>query len=159
MLVGMERLEKQVFVVTGGKGAIGSAVVGAFEAAGARAIVAGLPEVDVLDAAAAERLVTAVLAREGRLDGVIHTVGGFAMAPVHEAKLAGHRRDHRARGAALARGAPARAPRLPAALTLRRPQRRRSNAVTYPAATLISGTIAEPSQRSKVPPVASASSP
>jgi NADP-dependent 3-hydroxy acid dehydrogenase YdfG len=87
MLPGMDRLDGQVFVVTGGKGAIGGAVVSAFEASGARAIVAGLPEVDVLDAASAERLVSDVLAREGRLDGVIHTVGGFAMARVHEARL------------------------------------------------------------------------
>jgi NADP-dependent 3-hydroxy acid dehydrogenase YdfG len=83
----MERLDGQVFVVTGGKGAIGRSVVTALSAAGARAIVAGLPEVDVLDAGGAERLVKDVLAREGRLDGVVHTVGSFAMGKVHEAKV------------------------------------------------------------------------
>jgi len=88
----MEALDGQVFVVTGGKGAIGRAVVAALDAAGARTQVADRPEVDVLDPAAAERLVSEVLAREGRLDGVIHTVGGFGMAKVHEAPLADYDR-------------------------------------------------------------------
>jgi NADP-dependent 3-hydroxy acid dehydrogenase YdfG len=88
----MEALAGQVYVVTGGKGAIGSAVVKAFDAAGARAIVADRPAVDVLDAQGAEALVREVIAREGRLDGVIHTVGGFGMAKVHEAALADYDR-------------------------------------------------------------------
>jgi NADP-dependent 3-hydroxy acid dehydrogenase YdfG len=88
----MEALDGQVFVVTGGNGAIGRAVVAAFDAAGARTLVADRPEIDVLDAPAVERLVAGVLAREGRLDGVIHTVGGFAMAKVHEAALADYDR-------------------------------------------------------------------
>ncbi len=88
----MEPLDSQVYVVTGGKGAIGRAVVAAFEAAGARAVVADLPEVNLVEASGAERLVQDVLAREGRLDGVVHTVGGFAMGKVHEAPLADYER-------------------------------------------------------------------
>jgi NADP-dependent 3-hydroxy acid dehydrogenase YdfG len=88
----MEKLDGQVYVVTGGKGAIGSAIVAAFGAAGARAVVADLPEVNVLDAASAERLVQGVLEREGRLDGLVHTVGAFAMGKLHEVPLADYER-------------------------------------------------------------------
>jgi NADP-dependent 3-hydroxy acid dehydrogenase YdfG len=88
----MERLDSQVYVVTGGKGAIGRAVVTALADAGARVVVADLPEVNLLEAQGAEALVRDVLAREGRLDGVVHTVGGFAMGKVHEAPLADYDR-------------------------------------------------------------------
>jgi NADP-dependent 3-hydroxy acid dehydrogenase YdfG len=88
----MEALAGQVYVITGGKGGIGSAVVKAFDAAGARAIVADRPGVDVLDPAGPEALVRDVLEREGRLDGLIHTVGGFGMAKVHQAALADYDR-------------------------------------------------------------------
>jgi NADP-dependent 3-hydroxy acid dehydrogenase YdfG len=88
----MEKLDARVYVVTGGKGAIGRAVVAAFAAAGARAVVADLPEVNLLDAAGAEALVRDVLTREGRLDGIIHTVGGFAQGKLHEAPLADYDR-------------------------------------------------------------------
>lgn len=84
----MERLDAQVYVVTGGKGAIGRSVVSAFSEAGARVVVADLPEVNVVDAGGASALVRDVLAREGRLDGVVHTVGGFASGKLHEAPLA-----------------------------------------------------------------------
>jgi NADP-dependent 3-hydroxy acid dehydrogenase YdfG len=88
----MEALTGRVYVITGGKGGIGSAVVKAFDAAGARAIVADRPGVDVLDPASPEAFVREVLEREGRLDGLIHTVGGFGMAKVHEAALADYER-------------------------------------------------------------------
>jgi NADP-dependent 3-hydroxy acid dehydrogenase YdfG len=88
----MEKLDAQVFVVTGGKGAIGTAIVAAFAAAGARTVVADLPEVNLLDAGAAEQLVDSVRVREGRLDGVVHTVGAFAMGKVHEAPLSDYER-------------------------------------------------------------------
>jgi NADP-dependent 3-hydroxy acid dehydrogenase YdfG len=88
----MEALDGQVFVVTGGKGAIGREVVVALNAAGARTVLADRPEVDVLDAAGVERFVSRVIAGEGRLDGVVHTVGGFGMAKVHEASLSDYDR-------------------------------------------------------------------
>jgi NADP-dependent 3-hydroxy acid dehydrogenase YdfG len=88
----MEKLDGQVFVVTGGKGAIGRSVVAAFAAAGAKVVAADRPEVDLLDAGSAEALVRDVLAREGRLDGLIHTVGGFTHGPLHEAPLADYDR-------------------------------------------------------------------
>ena len=81
-----------MYVVTGGKGAIGRAVVTALADAGARVVVADLPEVNLLEPQGAEALVRDVLAREGRLDGVVHTVGGFAMGKVHEAPLADYDR-------------------------------------------------------------------
>ena len=88
----MEKLDGQVFVVTGGKGAIGRSVVAAFAAAGAKVVAADRPEVDLLDAGSAETLVRDVLAREGRLDGLIHTVGGFTHGKLHEAPLADYDR-------------------------------------------------------------------
>ena len=88
----MQTLDAQVYVITGGKGAIGRAIVSAFAVAGAKAVVADLPEVDLLSADGAKTLVREVLDREGRLDGVVHTVGGFTMGKVHEAPLADYDR-------------------------------------------------------------------
>jgi len=88
----MEKLDGRVYVVTGGKGAIGRSIVAAFAAAGARTVAADLPEVNLLDAGGAEALVRDVLAREGRLDGVIHTVGGYSQAKLHEAPLGDYER-------------------------------------------------------------------
>ncbi|MBS7791640.1 SDR family oxidoreductase [Roseococcus sp. SDR] len=44
-----------------------------------------LPGLDLLDAASCEAGIARVMARFGRLDGVAHTVGGFAMQPLTEA--------------------------------------------------------------------------
>jgi NAD(P)-dependent dehydrogenase (short-subunit alcohol dehydrogenase family) len=44
-----------------------------------------LPGLDLLDAASCEAGIAQVIARFGRLDGVAHTVGGFAMHPLAEA--------------------------------------------------------------------------
>lgn len=43
-----------------------------------------LPGLDLLDAAACEAGIAQVIARFGRLDGVAHTVGGFAMQDIAE---------------------------------------------------------------------------
>jgi NADP-dependent 3-hydroxy acid dehydrogenase YdfG len=88
----MEKLDAQVHIVTGGKGAIGRSVVAAFAAAGAKAVAADLPEVNLLEPGGAEALVKDVLAREGRLDGVIHTVGGYAQGKLQEAAIGDYER-------------------------------------------------------------------
>src|SRR5438067_13335970 len=92
---GMHTLADRVIVVTGGGGAIARSVLGAFAGAGAKLAVvdvteeraraaadevAGMPlGVDLARPEGAERMVEAVLAKWGRLDGLVHTVGGFAM--------------------------------------------------------------------------------
>ena len=95
----MQPLEGRVFVVTGG-GAIARPILHAFAGAGAKVVVvdrtidhaqkaaelvAGLPlAADLATAAGADQMVAAVVAQLGRVDGLIHTVGGFAMGKVDE---------------------------------------------------------------------------
>lgn len=91
-----------ITLVTGAAGNLGRAVATALAARGStvvaldrvsaplEALVATLPGdghlplagVDLGDAAACEAAVAAVMARFGRLDGVVHTVGGFDMASI-----------------------------------------------------------------------------
>ena len=86
-----------IFVITGGAGALAAAVAAVFREAGARlvlvdpvdavgeraAALGALPVVaDLTTLAGARRMVEATLAAHGRLDGVIHTAGAFAMGPV-----------------------------------------------------------------------------
>ncbi|WP_439596300.1 SDR family NAD(P)-dependent oxidoreductase [Falsiroseomonas sp.] len=92
-------------LVTGAAGNLGRAVAAALAARGAtvvgldrvsaplEAMLAALPgagrhmalsDLDLADPAACARAVAAVLARFGRLEGVVQTVGGFAMAPIAE---------------------------------------------------------------------------
>lgn len=91
-----------ITLVTGAAGNLGRAVATALAARGTtvvaldrvaeplEALVATLPGdghlplagVDLGDAAACEATVATVMARFGRLDGVVHTVGGFDMAPI-----------------------------------------------------------------------------
>ena len=94
----MESLNQRVFVVTGGSGAIGRPICRAFAKAGARVAVVdrhadrelaqqlgGLAlDVDLSSAPAAGAMVTATVQSLGRLDGLIHVVGGFAMGKLHE---------------------------------------------------------------------------
>jgi len=95
-----------VMLVTGAAGNVGRAVVARLAAGGAlvaaldrlgppvQAVLDALPDaarhlaiagIDLLDPAACAAAVAQVTARYGRLDGVAHTVGGFAMAPLAEA--------------------------------------------------------------------------
>jgi NAD(P)-dependent dehydrogenase (short-subunit alcohol dehydrogenase family) len=93
------RFSEQVVLVAGGTGGLGRSVSLAFLAEGARVVVTyrkeaefaalkgeagasgssldGLP-VDVTDEAAVQQLVAGILQKQGRLDALVNTVGGFA---------------------------------------------------------------------------------
>lgn len=99
------RLENRVALVTGGTGALGRAVVRRLLAAGAAvhttwmmereaddvrtflgdsADKVGMHKGNVTDAGDLERIVAAVVKRDGRLDVLAALVGGFAMNPLTE---------------------------------------------------------------------------
>ena len=105
--VAMFSLAGRVALVNGGGGAIGSAIAEAFAAAGAKVAVAGRSKepldatveritaagssglavgADVTDEAEAERLVTEVVDRLGRIDIVVNAVGGGAGKALHDAQ-------------------------------------------------------------------------
>lgn len=71
-------------VVSGGKGALGRAVVELFRARGASVHLLDVPEVDAGD----EAQVTAFYAALPELWASVHLVGGFAMAPIGQTSLA-----------------------------------------------------------------------
>lgn len=71
-------------VVTGGKGALGGAVVAELAAAGWDVRVPDVTEVDLR----AEAQVEAWYDAQGPIAASVHLVGGFAMAPLREASLA-----------------------------------------------------------------------
>jgi NAD(P)-dependent dehydrogenase (short-subunit alcohol dehydrogenase family) len=71
-------------VVSGGKGALGRAVVELFQARGATVHLLDVPEVDAGD----EAQVTAFYAALPELWASVHLVGGFAMAPIGQTSLA-----------------------------------------------------------------------
>jgi NADP-dependent 3-hydroxy acid dehydrogenase YdfG len=89
------------YVITGGAGAIAGHVARAFADAGARlALVDVAPErleerarqlgvmaltADLTSLDAATEMARSVIDNLGGIDGLIHTTGGFAMAPAHEA--------------------------------------------------------------------------
>jgi NAD(P)-dependent dehydrogenase (short-subunit alcohol dehydrogenase family) len=74
-----------VIIVTGAAGNVGSAIVKVLGDGGSTLIpVDRGTGVDLLDPASCDKLVADTLARHGRIDGVIHTVGGFAYAPIAE---------------------------------------------------------------------------
>src|SRR5262245_29456302 len=93
-------LRDRVYVVTGGGGAIAHPILAAFSGAGAHLVVADrthaiaargaepfgcLPlEVDLSQPDSGYVLVGTAIEKFGRFDGLIHTVGGFAMGRVHE---------------------------------------------------------------------------
>jgi len=100
--------EPSIALVTGAAGNLGRAVVAALAARGScvvaldraagdvEGVVAALPGaghlalagVDLADAGACEAAIGQVMSRCGRLDGVVHTVGGFAAAPIAEGEPA-----------------------------------------------------------------------
>lgn len=91
-------MKGKVILVTGANGGVGTAVVrhllelGASVAGGMRSTSQGLPvrqeffpvTADLASAAGATLAVSAVLDRFSRIDGVVHTVGGFAFGALHE---------------------------------------------------------------------------
>lgn len=95
-------LQGKVFIITGAGGAISSAINTAFNTAGAQLALADRPgnaerardhlgaglvvPVDLGSLAGAEAMVKATIEHYGRLDGLIHTVGGFATGKILEFK-------------------------------------------------------------------------
>jgi len=93
-------MDRRVYIVTGGGGAIARPILETFAAVGAVVVAADvrattLPasvaaagglalEADLATPAGAERLIREVVDRCGRVDGLVHTVGGFAMGRAHE---------------------------------------------------------------------------
>jgi NAD(P)-dependent dehydrogenase (short-subunit alcohol dehydrogenase family) len=104
-----DQLKDRVAVITGGTGALGRGVVRVFAAAGARVHVPWVAEserdameaeirrgviegtvtlyrADVTDADSVGALFARIREAEGRLDILVNGVGGFAMAPLEEAR-------------------------------------------------------------------------
>ncbi|HWC98841.1 MAG TPA: SDR family NAD(P)-dependent oxidoreductase [Candidatus Sulfopaludibacter sp.] len=95
----MTDLSEQVVLITGAKGGLGSAVTRAFLETGAMVVgtsrsiadsdfpnprFAAVPA-DLSDAAGALEVANSVVARFGRIDGLVHVAGGFAGGnPLHE---------------------------------------------------------------------------
>jgi NADP-dependent 3-hydroxy acid dehydrogenase YdfG len=100
----MQPLADRVFVVTGAGGAIAGPIVRALAAAGARLALVDSDERHVAERArelgalplgadlrtldGAEAVARAVVARHGRIDGLVHTVGGFAMGRIVDSDAA-----------------------------------------------------------------------
>ncbi len=92
------RLKDKVMLITGGSGVLGQTVVPVFVAEGARVFVAAhqsgvapsdlsVLKGDVTDEAEVQRLVTEVISKAGRIDGLINLVGAFAPGHVTETSL------------------------------------------------------------------------
>jgi NADP-dependent 3-hydroxy acid dehydrogenase YdfG len=96
----MHSLEGKVFILTGGGGAIAGAIARSFAQAGARLALVDTNESAITQRAQelggrafvanlthypdAEMLVRQVKAQLGRMDGLVHTVGGFAYSPIKD---------------------------------------------------------------------------
>ncbi len=104
----MSSRNEEVFIVTGATGGVASGVAEAFHDAGARLVLTGREKAelesraarygglavpaDLASEAGAERVVAEALRAYGRLDGLIHLAGGFAMSPAHETAVAEYER-------------------------------------------------------------------
>jgi NADP-dependent 3-hydroxy acid dehydrogenase YdfG len=104
----MQPITDRVFVVTGAGGAIAAPIVSALAGAGARlalvdrhedlvraraAAVAGMAlAADLTRVAGAEAMVRAVAEKLGPIDGLVHTVGGFAMGKLVDSDEATYER-------------------------------------------------------------------
>lgn len=106
----MPELRDKVIVITGAVGNLGSAVATCVDALGARMVLVDRSydrlkrtfaawqggdrhwlagDVDMLDATAVSAMAADILARFGRIDGLVNTVGGFRGGkPVHESDRA-----------------------------------------------------------------------
>ena len=95
------RLDEQAIIVTGAHGNAGSAVAALLAERGARVVgvdrgersapaaeVGGLGlslwSIDLMEPADCEQVAQRALAASGRIDGIVSTVGGFAMGPIAE---------------------------------------------------------------------------
>jgi len=72
------RLAGRVVLVTGAGGALGPCVVEACRAAGATVVAPRREDVDLADLGATQALAGRVAAEHGRVDCVLHLVGGYA---------------------------------------------------------------------------------
>lgn len=96
----MESIRDRVYIITGGGGGIGRHIVRAFVSAGAKVAAVdrtleharpaeaegGVPLAgDAGSAAGAAAMVRAVQEKFGRVDGLVHTVGGYAAGPLEAA--------------------------------------------------------------------------
>jgi NADP-dependent 3-hydroxy acid dehydrogenase YdfG len=104
----MANVEGRAFLITGGGGAIGRTIARTFAAAGAKLAVVDRTEeharsvatevggvaigADLTTPAGADAMVARAREALGKVDGLIHTVGGFGMAKVHEAPPADYDR-------------------------------------------------------------------
>jgi len=92
----------KTFIITGGAGGIAGHIARAFHKAGARIALVDINEDDVNERArefdapaltadltsleASRVMVQQAIEKLGDIDGLIHTTGGFAMAPAHESE-------------------------------------------------------------------------
>lgn len=104
----MISLDGKVYILTGGAGAIAGSIGQAFAEAGARLALVDAhlerlePRAKLLNSEAfatnllsfpeTENLVRQVKSRMGRVDGLIHTVGGFAATQLNQADIAQYER-------------------------------------------------------------------
>jgi NADP-dependent 3-hydroxy acid dehydrogenase YdfG len=100
----MAPLSDRVFVITGAGGAIAGSIVRAFAHAGAKLVLVDRHEqhvaerarehhatalgADLMSLDGARAMANAVIGRHGRIDGLVHTVGGFAMGKIVDSDAA-----------------------------------------------------------------------